>query len=226
MLCAMLASVACGEADGSRDEPARAPAVTARDGGPSDLAPTDDDASPRVHGVVRGPDGPLADALVWLDVPDTRRSTDAADESVTLRFAEGGLAPRVLAAHKGATLVVDHSEATTMHNAHPYPPWKPDVGGMPRSPLPQKFHLKRRTKTPFPVKCDVHADERSWVGVFAHDAFAVTDASGRFDFASPGLEGGETLHAWHPDHDPLDRTLDLDASRPHELALELAPRAD
>jgi hypothetical protein len=47
-----------------------------------------------------------------------------------------------------------------------------------------------------PVKCDVHAWMRSYIGVLDHPFYAVTDANG--NFAIDGLPPGQyTIAAWH-----------------------------
>ena len=59
--------------------------------------------------------------------------------------------------------------------------------------------LERRFTHPevmIPVKCDVHAWMRSYIGVLDHPFFAVTDANG--SFAIEGLPPGVTELVCHP----------------------------
>lgn len=84
---------------------------------------------------------------------------------------------------------------------------------------------------PFPkpgvyrLNCDVHPWMESWVLVFPHPFFAVTDSQGKFQLPGPVPDGEYTLRAWHSrfknpliqkitvTHGSAEISLTFDASR-------------
>jgi plastocyanin len=103
--------------------------------------------------------------------------------------------PRVLGAQVGQPVEIRNSDPL-LHNVHgegavnqPF-----DYG----QPLPgiKTTHTFTTREVMIPVKCQVHAWMRGYIGVVEHPFFAVTDGSGRFSI--PRLPPGTyTIEAWH-----------------------------
>jgi plastocyanin len=103
--------------------------------------------------------------------------------------------PRVLGVQVGQPLEIRNSDPL-LHNVHgegavnqPF-----DYG----QPLPgiKTTHRFTTREVMVPVKCQVHAWMRGYIGVVEHPFFAVTDGQGRFSI--PQLPPGTyTIEAWH-----------------------------
>jgi plastocyanin len=143
-----------------------------------------------------GPEGGVADVVVWVDGPPEPGDPSAPAPVVVLDQRACVYVPPVLAARAGSTLRLRNSDPLT-HTVHGV------AGGQTvfnvAMPL-ERMELSR----PLPAKpgvveirCDVHPWMRATVRTFDHPRFTTTDASGRFRLAS--VPGGEVeMHAWHP----------------------------
>jgi hypothetical protein len=102
--------------------------------------------------------------------------------------------PRVLAMRINQKLDVVNDDKTT-HNIHPLPTdnreW--NKSQPPGVPIEETF---ARQEVPIPVKCNVHPWMKSYIAVFKHPFFAVTNGSGTFELKNlpPGTY---TITAWH-----------------------------
>ena len=103
--------------------------------------------------------------------------------------------PRVLGMQTGATIKITNSD-TTLHNVNVQAANNPPFNVA--QPIPG-MSIERSFASPevmIPIKCDVHAWMRAYVGVLPHPYFAVTDEDGAFDIS--GLPAGDyVLEAWH-----------------------------
>lgn len=145
--------------------------------------------------VVTGAAGALANVVVYVKEGLGNRTFAAASTPVVLDQKGCLYHPRVVALQAGQTLEVTNSDKTT-HNIHPVPAnnreWNesqpPNAGK-----LVKKF---AREEVAIPVKCNVHPWMKSYIAVFKHPYFQVTDTSGGFDIKN--LPPGDyTLEAWH-----------------------------
>lgn len=114
---------------------------------------------------------------------------------VVLEHQNCQYSPHVFGIRVGQQLVVNNRDMTH-HNTHPVPKnnqeWNQTqpAGG---APLVKSFV---RPEVPFLIKDNQHPWEKSYVGVFSHPFFAVSDEFGNFQIR--GLPPGTyTLVAWH-----------------------------
>jgi hypothetical protein len=145
--------------------------------------------------VLVGKSGGLANVFVYVKSGLDGKAFEPALQSVLIEQRGCQFIPRVVGLRAGQTLAVRNSDPVS-HNIHPRAQnnrdWNQQQG--PKEPdLERKF---ARAEVMIPVKCDVHAWMRSYIGVLDHPFFAVTDASG--GFAIDGLPPGQyTIAAWH-----------------------------
>jgi plastocyanin len=71
-----------------------------------------------------------------------------------------------------------------------------------------------------PVYCNIHPRMIAYVVVLENDAFAVSDAAGRFRIAGVP-PGRHALHAWTPGAERVSRELELRPGEVARLSLEL-----
>lgn len=145
--------------------------------------------------VVAGADGALAGAVVYIKRGLEGRKFPPPADAVVLDQKGCQFAPRVVALRAGQTLTVRNSDPVS-HNIHPMPKNNRDWN---QQQPPGAADLQRRfgfAEVMIPVKCNVHAWMRAWIGVFDHPFFAVTTTDGRF--AWNGIPPGEyEVAVWH-----------------------------
>ena len=137
----------------------------------------------------------LRDVFIYLD--KTPKGVTAPPMSDTERifdqkgcfFLEHAFICRV-----GQTILVKNSDPIA-HNTHPLSKQSaPNLNIPPMSQLPLVYNKSERT--PFLVKCDVHAWMQCYHLVLDHPWAAVTDAEGRFQI--PEIPGGTySFRIWH-----------------------------
>jgi PQQ-dependent catabolism-associated beta-propeller protein len=139
--------------------------------------------------------GGLANVFVYIKSGLEGKVFEPSTQTVMLDQKGCQFVPRVIGIRTGQTLSVRNSDPVS-HNIHPKPQnnrdWNQQQG-------PKEPDLERRFARPevmIPVKCDVHAWMRSYIGVLDNPFFAVTDANG--SFAIDGIPAGRyTIAAWH-----------------------------
>ena len=114
---------------------------------------------------------------------------------VTLEFKSCLLSPRVLGVRAGQRLLIVNGD-NAVHKTHPMPKNNPEWWQtQPPGSLPAVKAFMRPEQF-IPLKCDQHAWERAFIGVFAHPFFAVSDQLGNYEIR--GLPAGTyKLVAWH-----------------------------
>ena len=143
---------------------------------------------------VLGKDGTLGNAIVFISDGLAGRTFAPPTEPVVVEQKGCMYKPHVLAMRANQKLKVVNNDST-MHNIHPMPAnnleWnKAEPAG---ATLEESFV---REEIAIPVKCNVHPWMRSYIAVFKHPYFAVTDKDGSFDLRD--LPPGEyTIKAWH-----------------------------
>lgn len=145
--------------------------------------------------IVTGQDGELANAFVYVKSGLEGKLFEPAKEAVILDQRGCQFVPRVVALRAGQTISVKNSDPVS-HNIHPQPVNNRDWN---QQQPPGSPDLQRRFARPevmIPVKCNVHAWMKSYIAVLDHPYFAVTGASGQFDWKS--LPPGQyVVAAWH-----------------------------
>jgi plastocyanin len=103
--------------------------------------------------------------------------------------------PRVLGVQVGQAVEIRNSDPL-LHNVHGEGAVnRPFDYGQPLQGI-KTTHTFTTREVMVPVKCQVHAWMRGYIGVLEHPFFAVTDGSGRFTI--PQLPPGTyTIEAWH-----------------------------
>lgn len=137
-----------------------------------------------------GPNGELANAVVWVD--DAAPTPAEGRPSPLLDQRQCAYQPPVLVAHTGAKLKVKNSDPL-MHNVRASELF--NVG----MPIENQTIERPLPAEPGPVKvvCDVHPWMRADVMVLPHDQWAITNAEGRFTLRD--VKGGaRPLKVWHP----------------------------
>ena len=102
--------------------------------------------------------------------------------------------PHVVTVRANQELKVLNSDNTT-HNIHPMPNNNRELNQSqaPGAPFSMTF---AREEIAIPVKCNIHPWMHSYIAVFKHPYFAVTDNDGTFEI--PNLpQGSYTITAWH-----------------------------
>jgi hypothetical protein len=152
-----------------------------------------------VQDAVIGPDGALANVIVYVKSPIPAPAKDAAPTSAPVLTMKGCLfEPHVLAMRAGRELEIRNADAT-LHSlnikgdAKRNPPLN---FAMVNDRVPPRRVPLARPELPVRIRCDVHPWMTALVGVFDHPYFAVTGADGAFEIR--GLPPGEyTVAAWH-----------------------------
>jgi hypothetical protein len=152
----------------------------------------------------------LSNAFVYIKSGLEDKIFEPPKEAVVLDQRGCMFVPRVIALRSGQTLAVKNSDPVS-HNIHPTPE---DNREWNQQQSPGAPDLERRFARPevmIPVKCNVHAWMRSYIGVLDHPYFAVTGSSGEFEWAA--LPPGEyTVAAWHESLGELTEKVRLDKS--------------
>ena len=80
---------------------------------------------------------------------------------------------------KGQTLLIKNSDAT-LHNVHSYSKNNLSFNlAMPKV-VKETEVLFNKIESPFPIKCDVHPWMKTWIAVFNHPYYTVTDKNGNY----------------------------------------------
>lgn len=155
--------------------------------------------------VVAGKDGGLANVFVYIKSGLEGKAFPPAKEAVVLDQRGCQFVPRVVALRTGQTFTVKNSDPVS-HNIHPMPLNNRDWN---QQQPPESPDLQRRFAKPevmIPVKCNVHAWMKTYIGVLDHPFFTVTDQSGSFKFE--GMSPGEyTVAAWHESFGETTQTI-------------------
>lgn len=160
--------------------------------------------------VVINADGTLANVFIWIKSGLEGKTFAPAAEAVTIDQRGCTFRPHVMGIRTGQTLAVVNSDPVS-HNIHPMPKLN---GEWNQGQAPGTPNLERQFTRPevmIPVKCNVHAWMRSYIGVVDHPYFAVTGEKGTFELS--GVPPGEyAVGAWHEKFGEQDRKVSLAAS--------------
>tara|TARA_B100002003_G_scaffold127245_1_gene117544 strand:+ start:175 stop:894 length:720 start_codon:yes stop_codon:yes gene_type:complete len=120
--------------------------------------------------------GNLANVLVYIK----SISSDSAPSEIAILDQNGCMySPHVFGVQVGQEIKILNSDPT-MHNIHGLPKVNKEFNfGMPKT-VKEKTIKFDKVEDIFVVKCDVHPWMKSYVQVFDHPFFAITDAKGQF----------------------------------------------
>lgn len=157
-------------------------------------------------------DGRLANVFVYVKTGLEGKKFEPATEAVVLDQRGCQFIPRIVAIRAGQTLRVKNSDPVS-HNVHPMPHNNRDWN---QQQPPDSPDLQRRFARPevmIPVKCNIHAWMKTYIGVLDHPYFAVTGASGEFRF-KPLPPGKYTVAAWHESFGEITQTVEVQPGAP------------
>jgi plastocyanin len=145
--------------------------------------------------IVSGKEGELANVFVYVKSGLEDKAFEPPKEAVVLDQRGCMFTPRVVALRAGQTLAVKNSDPVS-HNIHPMPQNSREWNQQQSPGAPDLMRRFVRPEVMIPVKCNVHSWMRSYIGVMDHPYFAVTGATGEFEWTA--LPPGEyTVAAWH-----------------------------
>jgi len=160
--------------------------------------------------VVVGKDGGLANAFVYIQAGLEGKNFEPVKEAVTLDQHGCLFVPRVLGIRAGQTLDVKNSDPVS-HNIHPMPKENREFNSQQSPGTPDVEHRFPRPEIMIPVKCNVHAWMRAYIGVMPHPYFAVTGPDGSFQMSNVP-PGDYTVAVWHEKLGDQTKQVHLDAS--------------
>ncbi len=145
--------------------------------------------------LITAKDNALVNAFVYIKEGLEGMNFEASKMAVVIDQRGCQFVPRVVGLRSGQTLTVKNSDPVS-HSIHPQPKNNREWN---QQQAPEAPDLERRFAYPevvIPVKCNIHAWMRSYIGVVEHPFFAVTDETGTFEW--DGVPPGEyTVAAWH-----------------------------
>tara|TARA_B100000315_G_C14585717_1_gene592892 strand:- start:2299 stop:2997 length:699 start_codon:yes stop_codon:yes gene_type:complete len=119
----------------------------------------------------------LQNVIVWIE--GIEYSGKLPDEKLVLDQVGCVYRPRILSVMRNQPVVIKNSDAT-LHNVHSYSKKNRVFNiAMPKV-AKEKEVIFTDSEDPFYIKCDVHPWMKSWVAVFDHPYFAVTDEHGNY----------------------------------------------
>ncbi len=119
----------------------------------------------------------LANVMVWLK--DVKYSGKTPTTPAVLDQKGCVYTPHVQGIMKGQDLLIKNSDAT-LHNIHSKAKNNSQFNFAMPKVVKEKTVSFDKVEDPFYIKCDVHPWMKTWVGVFDHPYYAVTDANGIF----------------------------------------------
>lgn len=154
--------------------------------------------------------GDLANVFVYIKHGLEGKTFKTPAEPVILDQKGCWYTPRVLGIQTRQILRVINSDPVT-HNIHPM---AKENRAWNQSQDPGAAPLRRyfiHSEIMIPVKCNVHAWMRAWIGVLDHPYFSVTSRDGRFEI--PNLPPGDyTIEAWQEKLGTQEQKISLPAS--------------
>ena len=121
-------------------------------------------------------DGNLANVLVWVEY---KGKVTPPKTTVVLDQVGCVYSPHVIGIQSGQELLIKNSDPV-LHNIHSMPKTNKSFNFAMPAVVKEKKAKFDKSEAPFYIKCDVHPWMKSWVGVFDHPYYAVTDSKGNF----------------------------------------------
>ena len=122
-------------------------------------------------------DTKVKNVMVWLKGNNLKSATP--ESSVILDQIKCLYDPHVFGIVKNQNLLIKNSDPV-LHNIHSMANNNSQFNFAMPSALKEKNTSFDKTEEPFYIKCDVHPWMKTWVGVFDHTYFAVTDENGNY----------------------------------------------
>lgn len=145
--------------------------------------------------VVVNANGTLKNVLISITEGLGDASFAVPEETVVLSQKGCLYDPHVWGTMAGQKVQIRNSDAT-LHNVHSQSKTNKVFNVAMPKVVKKKDIVFDKVEEPFSIKCDVHPWMRTWVGVFNHPFYAVTNDSGEFTIENVPA-GTYTLRAWH-----------------------------
>ena len=127
--------------------------------------------------------------------------------------------PHVWGVMAGQTVEIRNSDAT-LHNIHSQSKTNKAFNFAMPKVVKKKNHTFDKSEGPFIIKCDVHPWMRTWVTVFDHPFYTVTDDTGKFTLENVPA-GTYTVKAWHESSKKLPaQTMEVTVSDGEAASLD------
>lgn len=183
------------------------------------LAGTDQQAG---ETVLLGPDQGLANVFVYVRSGLEKATFPVPSEPVVIDQQKCRYTPRVVGVRVGQPVQIRNGDPL-LHNVRadgevnaPFNQGQP-VQGMVYS------HTFTTREVMVPIKCDVHAWMRAYIGALEHPFFAVTGPDGTFSL--PDLPpGAYTVEAWHERLGTIEQAVTVGARESKDVALTFVAR--
>jgi plastocyanin len=152
-------------------------------------------------------DGGLANVFVYVKSGLEGKRFAPAGQAVVLEQRGCQFLPRIVPVRAGQTLAVKNLDPVS-HNVHPMPAENRDWNQHQTPGAPDIERRFARPEVMIPVKCNIHAWMRAYIGVLDHPYAQVTGALGEFELT--GLPPGRyTIAAWHEALGESVQTIEL-----------------
>jgi plastocyanin len=145
--------------------------------------------------VVTGKDGALSNAFVYIKTGLEGKAFEPVKEPVKMVQHGCMFEPRAVGVRAGQTLDVGNSDPVS-HNFHAMPTNNRDWDQQQSPGAADIEHRFPRPEIMIPVKCNVHAWMRAYIGVMPHPYFTVTAADGTYNWSNVP-PGDYTVAVWH-----------------------------
>lgn len=168
-----------------------------------------------------GKDSGLADTVVYIKEGLEKKSYELPEEKPLLDQVGCEYTPYVLAVMTNQKIVIKNSDPL-MHNVHATP--TVNKGFNFAQPLKDMKTEKSFDKPEQLVrlKCDVHPWMFSYVSVFDHPYFAVTDKDGNFKFSADLPAGTYTIEALHRKAGKMEQKITVKADEKKAVKFTLS----
>jgi hypothetical protein len=194
-----------------------------------EIAPLKDDANcgklhtevPTTHFYVTGPNGELADVVVYLEGLGGK-STGATAPPAVLDQKGCEYVPQILAVQTDQKIIVKNSDPV-LHNVHDIPGEGSGNKEFNQAQLAGSPDLTFTFSKPemfLKFKCDVHLWMFAWVSVFDHPYFALTGKDGTFKIANVP-PGKYTLKAAHRKAGTVSQEIEVKEGEPAKAEFTL-----
>jgi plastocyanin len=144
--------------------------------------------------VLATPDGGLQNVVVFISEGLGDRTFDPPSQPATVEQKGCMYAPHVIAVRANQELDFVNNDPTT-HNLHPVPTNNREWNRA-QAPGTRVDATFAREEIAIPMKCNVHPWMRSYIAVFKHPFYSVTDKGGSFELKNLP-PGNYTVQAWH-----------------------------
>jgi len=159
--------------------------------------------------VITGKGGGLANAFVYIKAGLEGKTFEPPKEPVKIAQHGCMFEPRAIGVLAGQMVDVANVDPVS-HNFHAMPSNNRDWDQQQSPGAADMQHRFPRPEIMIPVKCNVHAWMRAYIGVMPHPYYAVTGPEGTWEFTNVP-PGDYTVAVWHESLGEKTAQLHLDA---------------